>query len=71
MVAEIYHSDKDLEQATRRLGTLASLPPSRIATDAAVTARELGYAAADLDLMDQLVQALQNQNATPTSGKQP
>jgi hypothetical protein len=58
MVAEIYAGDGNLEQANRRLVMLSSQPPARVVADAQLTARELGYAAADKDLLDRLAQAL-------------
>ncbi len=60
MIAEIYNNDQNLEQAARRLSTLASLSPARLAVEAGLTARQLGYAPRDLELVDKLAQALQN-----------
>lgn len=73
MVAEIYHADQDVAQAARRLAFLGSQPPAEIATAGVLTARDLGYAVADLDMMDQLAQALMTSAATssPASGGQP
>ncbi len=59
MIAEIYGSDQNLEQAARRLATLDTLPPARLAVEAGLTARQLGYAPHDLELIDRLAQALQ------------
>ncbi len=66
MVAEIYSSDGNLEQASRRLAVLSSLPPARVVADALLTARELQYGNADLEVMDHLSQALKQ-----SSGGQP
>lgn len=73
MVAEIYHADQNLEQAARRLSTIDSLPPSRVVVSARIKAKELGYAAQDLEMMDGLAQALMTASttATPTLGGKP
>ncbi len=73
MIAEIYNSDQNLEQAARRLATLDSLPPARLAAEAGLTARQLGYAPHDLELIDRLALALQkgSGSTTPTPGGQP
>ncbi len=74
MVAEIYNADNNLEQASRRLALLDSLPPRRIVSGAILTARERGYAAHDQDLMGKLELALQAASeipATPTPGGRP
>ncbi len=59
MVAEIYGADKNLEQAARRLAQIDSQPPAQVAAAAGVTARNLGYATRDLDLIDKLARDLQ------------
>lgn len=71
MVAEIYQGDGDLEQASRRLALLGEQPPAQIVNEGIFTARELGYASADLDRMTELAQALRNQPAKSTPGGQP
>lgn len=75
MVAEIYHSDNNLEQATRRLGLLGSTPPARLADEGITNARSLGYGEADLALMNQLEQALAaqagNQGTVPSETRTP
>jgi hypothetical protein len=71
MVAEIYNADSNLEQASRRLALLDSLPPTRIVSGAILTARELGYAARDQEIMGKLALALQGASATLTPGGQP
>lgn len=71
MVAEIYNADNNLEQATRRLALLDSLPPSRIVAAAVLTAQERGYAAGDQELIKKLSLALQSAGAAPDSGGQP
>ncbi len=69
MVAEIYSADKNLDQAVRRLALLDTLPPARVVASAILTARELGYAAGDLDLMGKLALAVQNNAVTPVGGQ--
>jgi hypothetical protein len=69
MVAEIYNADKNLAQAIRRLSLLDTLSPARIVASALLTARERGYAAQDLDLMDKLSLALQSNAVTPVGGQ--
>jgi hypothetical protein len=69
MVAEIYNTDKNVQQAVRRLALLDTLPPARVVASAILTARELGYAAHDLDRMGKLALALQNSAVTPSGGQ--
>lgn len=71
MVAEIYHTDSNLEQAAQRLAFLGSQPPARLVADGIINARALGYSSNDLDLLNQLSQALQEPTAMPTKGSQP
>ncbi len=71
MVAEIYNADNNLEQASRRLALLDSLPPTRIVSSAILTARERGYAARDQELMGKLALALQSAGETPVPGDKP
>lgn len=71
MVAEIFQNDGDLEQAARRLSLLGEQTPAQIVNEGIFTARELGYASADLERMTMLAQALQGQPDQPTPGEQP
>jgi hypothetical protein len=71
MVAEIYHADSNLEQAVSRLGMLGSQPPGQIAAEGLLTARSLGYAPADLALMENLYQALQMDTKTRQTQVEP
>ncbi len=71
MVAEIFQADQNLEQASRRLASLGSLPPAQIVASAINTAQKLGYASHDLDLLGKLALALQTNTATPTAGGKP
>ena len=59
MVAEVYNADKNLETAVRRLGSLGNLPPSEVVHQAIVFAQKVGYADADLALMQNLLNAAQ------------
>lgn len=70
MVAETYHGDHNLAQATQRLSLLNQQPPERTVADAQKAAQTLGYAASDLDQMAQLADALQAA-ATSTPGVSP
>jgi hypothetical protein len=59
MVAEIYGQDANLPQALRRLSQLdARLTPARSVAEALLTARDLQYAPADLELMGELARAV-------------
>ncbi len=68
MVAEIYASDHDLPAAERRLALLGSRPAQQMVSEAILTAQQIGYAAEDLEVMGQLMQAL---HAAATPGAQP
>jgi hypothetical protein len=59
MVAEVFESEQDLEQAARRLASLGSQPPAQIASAALSFAQEHAYAPADLGLLQNLTLALQ------------
>jgi hypothetical protein len=59
MVAEIFASDQDIDQAALRLGSLGSQPPAQIAQMALTYARSHNYAPADLTLLQNLAVALQ------------
>ncbi len=72
MVAEIYRADQNLEQASRRLSLLSDLPPARIVAEAAITAKQLSYSPSDLQVIDDLVRALQKVPTSETTpGDQP
>jgi len=74
MVAEVFHTDQNVDQAARRLGILGSEPPAKIATQALdyarhtvpVSFREANFPASDLALLQSLVAALQTWQ--PASG---
>ena len=70
MVAEIYASDGNLEQASRRLSVLDSLPPAQVVANALRTARQLEYGESDLERIERLLQSLQ-QAPSPNAGGTP
>lgn len=65
MVAEIYQSDANTEQASARLSLISAQPPVEVAADGLQTARSLGYSPADLRLIENLSQALQIETPPP------
>jgi len=71
MVAEIYQSDGDLEQAARRLVSLDDLTPAQSVVDALANARALEYSSADLATMTRLVEALQDRPTPEADGEVP
>jgi hypothetical protein len=66
MVAEVFHSDQNIDQAARRMGILGSEPPARIASQALEYARLANFPASDLALLQSLTAALQTWQ--PASG---
>ncbi|MCJ7584757.1 MAG: hypothetical protein MUO30_08305 [Anaerolineales bacterium] len=66
MVAEVFHSDQNIDHAARRLGILGSEPPARIASQALEYARLANFPASDLALLQSLTAALQTWQ--PASG---
>jgi hypothetical protein len=66
MTAEVYQAEQNPELAARRLALLGSRPPAEIAAEALQNARQMGYAPADLSLLQNLTLALQSwQPASP------
>lgn len=59
MAAEIYHTDGDLQAAVRRVAMLGSDEPVYLARQMYLVARDAGYPASDLVLIDDLAAALQ------------
>ncbi len=59
MVAEIFESDQNVEQAAHRLANLGSQPPAQIASTALVFAQNHHYADADINLLQNLAVAMQ------------
>jgi len=74
MVAEIYQVDQNLPAAQQRLSFLGNALPQQIVSESIVAAQGIGYAPEDLEIMGQLMQAVQAAQApvsTPTAGGQP
>lgn len=66
MVAETYQMEMDPDLAVRRLAVLGSQAPGEIASQSLDYAREIGYSADDLALMQKLTIAMQAwQGSTP------
>jgi hypothetical protein len=66
MVAEVYQTEQNPEQAVRRLAVLGSQSPGEIAAQALADARQLGFSEADLALLQKLTTAMQAwQGMTP------
>jgi hypothetical protein len=59
MVAEAYRTEQDPELAAERLAVFGSEPPALIAGEAYDYARQSGYPAEDLTLIQELTVALQ------------
>ncbi len=59
MVAEIYQKDQNIGLAARRLDLLGATTPLRQVQSAILTAEELGYSEADMDLLARLALALE------------
>ena len=59
MVSEAYQSEKDLEQATRRLALLGGTSPVEIVAQAIQFAQKAGYTEADVARMQALLSAIQ------------
>jgi hypothetical protein len=59
MVAEVFQSDQNIDQAARRLATLSSQPPVEVAKQALTFAQQNGYTPADIALLQNLIAALQ------------
>jgi hypothetical protein len=59
MVAEVYHSDQDLDAAARRLTIFGSTPPAGIAMQALTYAFQNNFPETDLRLLQELSAALQ------------
>ena len=59
MVSETYQSEKDLEQAIRRLGLLGTTSPAGLVAQTIQFAQKAGYSEADIARMQALLSALQ------------
>jgi hypothetical protein len=71
MVSEIYDMDGNLDQAAQRLKLISAQPASEIMASGLETARALGYAPADLSLIEALSSALQKNTPTPQGETKP
>lgn len=60
MVAEAYRQDGNLPLALRRLSLISDESPAQVISRTLVTARDLGYAPTDLEVLSILSQAVQN-----------
>jgi hypothetical protein len=65
MVAEAYHASGDLDLAARRLAQFGDEEPVLIARQAHLLARQYGYSAADLVLLDEMALAFQTWTPQP------
>jgi hypothetical protein len=70
MVAEIYHSDRDIESALQRLTLLQDPSPLESVQNAIIFAVEVGYTAEDLRLLRDLADTLAPL-ASPAAGEAP
>jgi hypothetical protein len=59
MVSEAYQSEKDVDQAIRRLGLLGTTPPVELVAQTIQFAQKAGYTEADVARMQALLSALQ------------
>jgi hypothetical protein len=73
MTAEAYQAEHSLDVAAARLSRLGDEEPVYLARQMYLVARDAGYPAADLKLIDDLAIALQTwtPGATPTAGVTP
>jgi hypothetical protein len=72
MVAERYAADHDPNEALRRLALLGAESPDRICAEAIQFAQLASYAASDVERMQQLLRAVQEQTLMlPTGGTSP
>jgi|SRR5271157_465690 len=60
MVAEVNHTNRNLDLAAQQLAMLGSAPPAQIAAQALQTALQYGYTENDLQLLRELSSALQS-----------
>jgi hypothetical protein len=59
MTAQVYHADRDLDAAARRLTVFGSDPPADIASQALTYAFQNNFPEADIKLLQELASALQ------------
>jgi len=65
MVAEIFNDNQNVEQAARQLAIISSDPPVDIVIQALAYGAQLGYANADLVLLQNLATSLQTWQPNP------
>ena len=65
MVAEIYNSEGDAEQAIRQIAQLGNEPPVDTEIQALAYAAQMLYSPADLVMIQNLANALQTWSPTP------
>ena len=70
MAAETYQTDGNLEHVLQRLALLDQRPPLQIAQQALAYAIAVNYSAADINLLNHLIQAVQTATPTPKGGSQ-
>jgi hypothetical protein len=66
MTAEIYHQEKNLDDARRRLQQLGTESPEFYAQEAVITSSQLGYGQADIQVLADFLKALSPVATTPT-----
>ncbi len=59
MVAEIYHADKNLNQAITSISKFGDQPPLRYVQQAIINAKQYGFSQQDLQFLADLSSALQ------------
>jgi hypothetical protein len=59
MVAEVYDAEKSIPNAAQRMALLGSAPPAELTSQALEFARQNGYGAADVTLLENLLLAFQ------------
>lgn len=68
MTAEIFHHEQDIAEARNRLKALGGDLPDRYASEALLSAGQMGYTPTDLQYLADLLQAVapvDNETATP------
>jgi len=65
MVAEIFDSSQDADQAVRQLAQLSSDPPVEIVIQSLAYGSQIGYASEDLVLIQNLATSLQTWQSNP------
>jgi hypothetical protein len=71
MVAESYAADHDAPKALRRLALLGPQSPDRLCAEAVQFARSVPYPHDDLELLQQLLRAVQQQTLMLTPAENP